>query len=78
MATVRFQPFVRLARNVSIAVGDLNNDGIDDWVLANEMNDLLGVEFGDSVLAGGDRQLHAVQRRDADNRAESGLGPGRR
>jgi hypothetical protein len=41
-----FQAFTRADRKVALAVDDINGDGISDWVVTNESNDRLGIEFG--------------------------------
>jgi hypothetical protein len=41
-----FETFTRVGRNVSIAVGDIDGDGRDDWVVTNETLDRVALQLG--------------------------------
>ncbi|MCA9262405.1 MAG: VCBS repeat-containing protein [Planctomycetales bacterium] len=42
-----FQPYARTDRHVALAVGDVNGDGVPDWVVANETNDRISLQYGE-------------------------------
>ncbi len=41
-----FQPYQRVGRGITLAVADLNADGRDDFIFANEALDRVSVEYG--------------------------------
>ncbi len=60
-----FASLRRTDREVALAVGDINGDGASDWVVTNESDDSLSIEFGHNPSCGSpDRNIVRIGTRD--------------